>query len=185
MTYFSIRPSLISSLVLLSLLLATLSSASKVVDVNTICAQTRDPSFCSQILNSKHGGANGVDLVSLAQYTIGVARVKATNTVKLINTLIAKSGSDPRAKSHYSACLTHFNNNKGALKHLDNIQHTLKMRDYYGVFQATTVVIVDVEDCIIKDDPNYFDKSNLQQSADNFDRVLDIILTISKYLIRK
>ncbi|CAL0322701.1 unnamed protein product [Lupinus luteus] len=115
-----------------------------------------------------------------------LARVKATNTIKLINTLIANSGSDPRAKSHYSACLTHFNNNnKGVLKHLDNIQHTLKMRDYYGVFQATTVFIVDVEDCIIKDDPTYFDKSNLPQSADIFERVLDIILTISKYLIRK
>ncbi|KAE9599806.1 hypothetical protein Lal_00045655 [Lupinus albus] len=182
MTYFSIRPSLISSLVLVSILLATPSSASKFVDVNVLCAQTRDPSFCSRILNSKPGGAKGADLVSLAQYTIGVARAKGTDTVKLINKLISTSGSDPKAKAHYSYCSRHFNNYNGALKHINDIQVVLNKRDYYGVFKAATTVITDIYGCISGDYP---DRSNLPQSANIFERVVDIILTISKFLIQK
>ncbi|CAL0322705.1 unnamed protein product [Lupinus luteus] len=184
MPYFSIRTSLISSIVLLSLLLARPSSATKVVQVNIICAQTRDPSFCSDILNSKPGGAKGVDLVSLAQYTIGVARFNATKTVELLNMLVARKGSDPRAKSHYSTCLTHFDKYRGALKHLYYVQQVLRNGDYFSLLKAATLLIVDVEDCITGDDYGYFDMSILPQYADVFEKVADIILTVSKFLIR-
>ncbi|KAF1896136.1 hypothetical protein Lal_00042903 [Lupinus albus] len=74
MAYFSITPSLISSLL-------HLLSASKVVDVTVICAQARYPKLCSSVLNSKSGEAKGAYLVSLAQYIINVARVNSTNKV--------------------------------------------------------------------------------------------------------
>ncbi|OIW03146.1 hypothetical protein TanjilG_11783 [Lupinus angustifolius] len=185
MAYFSIRPCLIFSLVILSLLLATPSFASKVVDVNVICAQTRDPSFCSEVLNSKPGGAKGADLISLAQHSIGVARVKATKTVNLINTLIATNANDPRAKAHYSTCLTYFDKYRGALKLLYYVNQVLRMQDYFGLLKAATLVISNVEGCITGDDPTYFDSSDLPRSADNFEKVIDVILTIAKFLINK
>ncbi|KAE9599802.1 putative pectinesterase inhibitor domain-containing protein [Lupinus albus] len=100
MAHFSIIPSIISSLVLLFLLFAAPSSASKVVDVEAICAQAPDPKFCSSVLNSKLGGAKGADILSHAQYTINVHRVKATNTNNLVSVLIANSGNNPKAKAH-------------------------------------------------------------------------------------
>ncbi|CAL0313691.1 unnamed protein product [Lupinus luteus] len=159
MTYFSITLSLISSLVTLFLLFAAASFASKVVDVQVICAQARDPKLCSSVLNSKPGGAKGVDLVTLSQYTINVARVKATKTVTLINSLIAKS-----------------------------VQELLKKDDYFGVGTTASAITTDVDDCITGEDPEdppYPDKSNLPQYADVVQKVVDIILIISKYLIHK
>ncbi|OIW03147.1 hypothetical protein TanjilG_11784 [Lupinus angustifolius] len=184
MTYFSITP----SLALLFLLYATLSSASKVVDVKDICAKARDPKLCSSVLNSRPVGARGANLITLAQYTINVARVKATNTVKLINILIAKSGSDHKAKNHYKTCLTHFNKDEGALNDIDYVEELLKKGDYFGVGTAASAVITDVDDCITGEDPEdppYPDKSNLPQYADVVQKVVNILLIISKYLIQK
>ncbi|KAE9597415.1 hypothetical protein Lal_00029993 [Lupinus albus] len=188
MAYFSITPSLIFPLVLLLLLFATPSSPSKVVDVTVICAQARDPKLCSSVLNSKPGGVKGADLVSLAQYTINVARVNATNTVKLINVLIAKSGNDLKAKAHYKTCLTHFDKDEGALGDIDYVQELLKKGDYIGVGTTASAIITDVDDCLTGEDPEdppYPDKSNLPKYADVIQKVVDIILIISKYLTQK
>ncbi|CAL0313693.1 unnamed protein product [Lupinus luteus] len=164
------------------------SRASKVVDVQVICAQARDPKLCSSVLNSKPGGAKGVDLVTLAQYTINVARVKATKTVTLVNSLIVKSGGHPKAKSHYQTCLTHFNKDEGALSDINYVQELLKKGDYFGVGTAASAVITNIDDCITGEDPEdppYPDKSNLPQYADVVQKVVDIILIISNYLIQK
>ncbi|OIV90428.1 hypothetical protein TanjilG_11782 [Lupinus angustifolius] len=188
MSYLSIRPSLFFSLVLLSLLLATPSSTSKVVDVKVICTRSQDSSFCSKILNSKPGGANSADLISLVQYTIDVARVDATDTLNLINTLIAKSGSDQKAKDHYTKCWTHFNKDEGALSDIDRVQDLLKKEDYIGVNTAASAIITNINDYIVGEDPEdppYTDKSNLPQFVDVVKKVADIILVISKYLIKK
>ncbi|OIW20163.1 hypothetical protein TanjilG_02965 [Lupinus angustifolius] len=188
MAYFSITPSVLSSLVLLFFLFVASSSASKVVDVKVICAQVQDPKLCLSVLNSKPGGAKGADLVTLAQYTINVARVKATNTVNLINILIAKSGSDPKAKEHYKICLTHFNKDEGALNDIDYVQELLKKGDYFGVGTAASAVLTDVDDCLTGEDPEdppYPDKSNLPQYADVVQKIVEILLIISKYLTEK
>ncbi|KAE9597417.1 hypothetical protein Lal_00029892 [Lupinus albus] len=185
MAYFSITPSLISSLVLLLLLFAAQSSVSKVVDVTVLCAQAQDPKFCSSVLNSKPGGAKDADLVSLAQYTVNVARVNSTNTINLINALIAKGDSDPKAKAHYKKCLTHFNKDEGALSDIDRVQELLKKEDYFGVSTAASAVITDVDNCITGEDPEdppYPDKSNLPQYADVVKKTVGILLIISKYL---
>jgi len=41
-----------------------------IVEVNVICKKASNPSYCLNLLNSKPGGAKGVDLVHLAYYTI-------------------------------------------------------------------------------------------------------------------
>ncbi|XP_019430492.1 PREDICTED: uncharacterized protein LOC109337868 [Lupinus angustifolius] len=153
MAYFSITPSLISSLVLFFLLFVAPSSASNFVDVKVICAQARDPILCSSVLNSKVVGAKGAYLITFSQYTINVARVKATNTVNLINIMIAKSGSDPKAKEHYKICLTHFNKDEGAPNDIDYIEELLKKGDYFGVGTTASAIITDVDDCIIGEGP--------------------------------
>ncbi|KAK7290996.1 hypothetical protein RIF29_05825 [Crotalaria pallida] len=188
MAYFSLRSSLISFLVLtISLTFAASSHASNnaVMDVNIICKQTQNPSLCSNILNSKPGGAKGADLITLAQYTIDIVRGNLTNTISLIKTLIAQSGKDPKAKAHYEECLVHFGEEEGALGDINQTQELLKKGDYVGVNSAASAVISDVEDCISgedPDDPAYPDKSKLPQYADVVSKVADIILVISKYL---
>ncbi|KAL5080623.1 hypothetical protein RYX36_009044, partial [Vicia faba] len=77
----------------------------KIVPVNMICERVKNPSFCSNLLYSK----SGADLITLAQYTIDVVRANMTNTVNLINTLIASSHS-LNALSHYKLCLKVFVN---------------------------------------------------------------------------
>ncbi|KAJ1397029.1 Invertase/pectin methylesterase inhibitor domain superfamily [Sesbania bispinosa] len=67
-----------SPIVLVFLLFVASSSyARRVVEVNAICRQTQNPSFCSSLLNSNPGGT---ELISLAQYTIGVVRANVTTT---------------------------------------------------------------------------------------------------------
>jgi pectinesterase inhibitor-like protein len=99
----------------------------KVVDVDIICKNVTDnPSFCFTLLKSKHGA----DLVTLAQYTIDVARINLTNTVDLIKKLISQSGKDLKAKYHYEYCLSLFGI-KGALSRLVDGKQYLKKRDYH------------------------------------------------------
>ncbi|KAK7290999.1 hypothetical protein RIF29_05829 [Crotalaria pallida] len=187
MVSLSIRPSLISSLVLMFLLFAASSNASnKVVDVNAICKPTENPSLCSNILNSKPGGAKGADLVSLALYTVDVARGNITNTINLIKSLIAKSAHNPNAKNHYEMCLLHFDYDEGALAIIDGIKKILKSRDYNSLNIAASAVQTEVSNCIVGDspsDPPYHDSSLLPRYADVVDQVVDIILSISYYLV--
>ncbi|OIW15524.1 hypothetical protein TanjilG_13830 [Lupinus angustifolius] len=188
MSYFSIKPSIISCFVLMFVLFAESSYAAKVVDVNDICKQSQNPSFCLTILNSKPGGVAGADLVTLAQYTIDIVRGNLTNSVTLIQSLIANSGNDATAKSHYEQCLTFFGDKEGALVDIDYTQELLKKGDYFGVNSAASAVIVDVDDCIFGEDPEqppYPDKSDLPKNADFIDKVLEALLIISQLLYQK
>ncbi|KAE9597413.1 putative pectinesterase inhibitor domain-containing protein [Lupinus albus] len=166
------------------------SSAFKVVDVKVICVEALDPKLCSNVLNSKSGGAKDVDLVTLAQYTIDVARDNITNTINLIKSFIIKSGNDPEANAHYETCLMHFDdeNETCVLSDIDYTQELLKKGRYGGVNIGATAVRIDVGDCIIgvtPDDPPYPDKSNIPQYADVILHVVKIILIISNYLTQK
>jgi pectinesterase inhibitor-like protein len=96
----------LSSVVVVFLLYVSFTYATKIVDVNTICKNTMNPSFCSALLNSNPGASQ--DLVTLAQYTIDVAHTNATNTINLIKKLIAQKGSS-EAHMHYHSCLFFFN----------------------------------------------------------------------------
>jgi pectinesterase inhibitor-like protein len=158
--------------------------AAKVVDVGTICKKVKNPSFCVTLLN-KMPGPNR-DLLSLAQYTIDVARVNVTNTINLINTLIAHSGSNVDARNHYKTCLGHFKEYSGsAIVMVDEIQQYLKVGDYISAGQRAYAVGVDVDSCILGEspsDPPYHDTSLLPKYADIVDQVAEVIFNILNFL---
>ncbi|RHN50644.1 putative pectinesterase inhibitor domain-containing protein [Medicago truncatula] len=86
-----------SSLLLVLLILCVASSNSisaKVVDVDIICKEASNPSYCSNLLNSKPGGAKGVDLVDLARYTIDVLNNNSSDTLNLIHNLVRSAEND-------------------------------------------------------------------------------------------
>ncbi|XP_061369280.1 pectinesterase inhibitor 1-like [Gastrolobium bilobum] len=185
MIYFSVRSCLISFFVLVFLLFV--GSSNKVVEVNAICKQAKNPSFCLSLLNSKPGGATHATLIDLAQYTIGVLRANVTITIKYINLLIAHSGTDRKAINHYKSCLTHFSYNEGALGDVENTQKCLRSGDYNGVNVAASAVMTDVEDCISGEspsNPSYHDPSMLPKYADVVKQIAQIILILSNFLIR-
>ncbi|TKY61493.1 Pectinesterase inhibitor 1 [Spatholobus suberectus] len=170
-----------SSFVLVFLLFGASSYAIPVGEVNDICRQSKNFSFCFTLLNSNPS----TNLVTLTQRTINVARVNVTNTIKLIKLLISQSAGDPNAKNHYTSCLVHFNYNEGALGKVDYAQEMLKNKDYQGMGVAATAIVTYVEDCISGEspsDPPYPDHSMLPKYAYVVELVAEIIVFISKYL---
>jgi len=170
-----------SSFLLVLLLCVTSSYSSKIVEVNVICQKAKNPSFCTNFLNSKPGGAKGADLVTLAQYTIDVLRVNLTNTVKLINTLISKSGKDVKASTHYKNCLKYYFADGGAIFVLGNIQRVLKEGNYNLMSVGANDILHDISDCI--NDPNYHDTSSLPNQghvALQIDQIIQIIAVLLK-----
>ncbi|KAK7391338.1 hypothetical protein VNO78_19753 [Psophocarpus tetragonolobus] len=166
----------LSSLVLVFLLFATTSYAIPAREVSTICKQAKDPSFCSTLLNSNPNA----NLVDLTQYTIDIVRVNVTNTIKLINTLIAQS-TDPKAKNHYKSCLENFGS-EGALGDLDYTQELFKKEDYQGVNLGASSVLDDIEDCVSGDTPSvppFHDLSKLPQYAAITESVISVLLVLS------
>jgi len=169
-----------SSLVVVFLLSCVSSYASKVVDVDTICKNVDNPSFCLTLLKSKHGA----DLVTLAQYTIDVAKIDLTNVINILKKLISQSGSN--AKDHYEYCLSLFGTgNGGARISLVDAQRYLKSGDYYGLRAQASSIISDYSPCITGGTPGvdpYPDKSILSKYAEVVFNVADIMLFISIFL---
>ncbi|MED6148239.1 hypothetical protein PIB30_051225 [Stylosanthes scabra] len=179
-----IKSSLLSSMLLFLFFVQSTNATTKIVEVKIICNQTLNPSFCSKILNSKPGGADGADLTTLANYTIGVVRSNVTNTIRLIKFLIRNS-TDSDAKNHYELCLTHFGYEEGALGKVDYAEKMLKVKDYRGVNVAASGVIAFVEGCVSGDspsDPVFPDHSLLPRFAEYVVHVAEIICVISNYL---
>ncbi|KAE9599803.1 hypothetical protein Lal_00045669 [Lupinus albus] len=184
MAHFSITPSIISSLVLLFLLYAASSSASKVMDVKVIDAQARYPKLCLSVLKSEPGGAKRADLIILAQYPINAAHVKANNTVNQTNMLIPKSDSDHKAKAHYKIFLTHFNKNESALNDINYVQELLNKGNYFRVSITTGNVLTNVDDCLTGENPKgtpYANKFKLPQYPDVLNKLLRIFFVLRKY----
>ncbi|XP_027357186.1 uncharacterized protein LOC113866559 [Abrus precatorius] len=94
------------------------------------------------------------DFYTLTQYTINVACINITNTIKLINVLISQSASNETARNHYKSCLEHFSYGEGALDDLEYSQKLLKKGDYQGVSIVADAIEADVKDCILGRDGN-------------------------------
>nr|KYP56013.1 Pectinesterase inhibitor 1 [Cajanus cajan] len=169
-----------SPFVLVFFLFTTSSYAISPGEINAICKQTRNPSFCVTLLNSKPSA----NFVTLAQYTINVAHDKVIDTINLINSLI-KSADNSETKDHYTLCLVHFSF-EGALGQVLYTQEMLKKGDYEGVNVGASGILTNVDDCILGDspsDPRFPDPSMLPKYADVVDSIADIILSISRYLV--
>jgi len=94
------------SIPIVFLLFVTFSYETKIVDVETICREAADPSFCSSFLKSRPSGVSR-DLVSLDKYSIEYVHANITYTVDLIKKLNAQS-RDINEQDYYRRCLTHF-----------------------------------------------------------------------------
>ncbi|KAK7316022.1 hypothetical protein VNO77_34641 [Canavalia gladiata] len=172
----------VSFLVVSFLLFAAFSYAISVEELNTICRQTTNPSFCFALLNSHHSK----NLISLTQYTIEIARANVTNTIKVINSLITQSKKNAEAQNHYTLCLEHFSSNGGALTLIDYTKQVLKNHDYEGVNVAASAILTNVDNCIYGDspsDPLYKDTSILPHYVATIEVVIQIILVISNKLL--
>ncbi|CAL5191367.1 unnamed protein product [Lathyrus oleraceus] len=171
-----------SSVAIVFLLCVASSYAVKTVDVDTICKGAKNPSFCLTLLNSKAGASQ--DLVSLAQYTIDVTLANTTNTIKLLNKLISKSGGDAEAKYHYHACLVHFD---AIARLLEVTPYFLKMKNYDKVFKDAISVRIHVGSCISGDSPGdphypYHDPSILPKYANMVDQVALVFIAVLQHL---
>ncbi|KAJ1397027.1 Pectinesterase inhibitor domain [Sesbania bispinosa] len=169
------------------LFVASSSYEAKVVEVNVICKETQNPSFCSSLLNSRPCGT-GADLVSLAQYTIDVVRSNVTNSITLIKSLIAQSANDSKASAHYKLCLEFFSSDACALGSVEDTEKRLKEGDYQGVNLGASAVWTSVDSCISGDapspsEPPYPDHSLLPKYASVIEQVVQIILSISILLL--
>ncbi|XP_058768941.1 pectinesterase inhibitor-like [Vicia villosa] len=163
-----------------TILLPICSSTNKVVDVDAICKQTKDPSFCSNLLNSKPGGV-GQDLVSLVQYTLDVALSNTTNTVHLIQVLIAQKGSDVEAQFHYNVCYRRFEN---VIDGIVNARESLKLRDYYNAISSVGHIRLMIDYCLKGSgpgEPPYHGNPMVPKYAD----VVDQVAIIMDFILRK
>ncbi|XP_058746631.1 uncharacterized protein LOC131619561 [Vicia villosa] len=158
--------------------------AVKVVDVNSICKNVVNPPFCLKFLKLKQG----VDLVTLAQYTINVARIKATSIVNLTTTLISQGDIGVVAKAHYEICLEYFGSS-GALRELKYAEEYLKGGDYFSLKEQVRYLINDYANCVStesssRDEP-FDDKTRIPKWAESIKDFAFILISISDFLLKK
>ncbi|KAL2335186.1 hypothetical protein Fmac_016399 [Flemingia macrophylla] len=164
------------SMVLVFFLFVASSHAIPPQQVNDICKQTKNPTFCASLLNSK----TNADLADLTQYTIETALANVTNTINLINSLIAKSGNNGNLASHYKSC---FGNFRKALEDVDFSMVLFEREDYQGVGAAMSRVETDADDCVSGKSPSdYNDPSLLPQYCAVVESVASITIILSKSL---
>ncbi|XP_073222050.1 uncharacterized protein [Cicer arietinum] len=171
----------LSFLLLVFLVCVTSTYAVKVVDIDTICKNVKNHSFCSNLLNSKPGAKE--DLVSLTQYTIDVLHDNITNTVNLINKLIVQSAGNFNLTYHYQSCLSVFGiKNGGALQLIEEVKKLFKTRNYTAVITYLNDISFDALACLVTNSPS--DTSVLSKYVDDVKQVTDIVRIILSYLMQ-
>ncbi|XP_045791813.1 uncharacterized protein LOC123886549 [Trifolium pratense] len=166
------------------ILCVTSCYAVKVVNVDAICKNVTDYTFCSNLLNAKPGTSR--DLVSLTQYTIDALRVNVTNTVKLLDNLIAHSGSNFNLTYHYNMCSELFGIQKGALHTFEDVDKLFKTGDYESVVESMKTIQFDAFICLSGEspsDPPYEDTSVLPKYVNVVNLVAEIIIRMLSYVI--
>nr|KYP48225.1 hypothetical protein KK1_030109 [Cajanus cajan] len=143
----------------------------KVVDVKTICAKTKNPSFCSKLLNSMPGGVSGADFNSIMKYTFDVMHGNVTNTIELINKLIAKGNLDVSTKFHLEFCLGSFISAKNDVEYTREFFYS---KDYGSVGFALDDTTHLSKACLAFP-PRYKDSSLLPKYVEVLEQVIQII----------
>lgn len=171
--------------VVVFLVCVTSCYSAKFVDVDTICKNATNPSFCSNLLNSKPSGSG--DLVNLAQYTIGVIHSNVTNIIEEINTLIKQNVGNFAAEVHYKGCAANFEKKTGALGAVDAAEDYLNKGEYSFVQDLISFVQVQMFVCVqgnTPSDPPFVDTSLLPKHVDVAKQVTEIFVSILSYLIK-
>ncbi|KAL5080627.1 hypothetical protein RYX36_009048 [Vicia faba] len=167
-------------LVILVLCVAS-SNSTKVVEVNDICKESFQESFCSKLLKSRPGGAKGVDLVNLAQYTIDVVRANLTNTLTLLHKLIPES-STVKAKKHYDTCLLDLGPvGTSASVHLNDADSSFKRGDYKNMAASTALLVQNILHCR-NDRKDYYYYYDYGSDKALFTNYVEVVLQTSKIL---
>jgi pectinesterase inhibitor-like protein len=164
------------------LYVASSYARTNIVDVQAICKQAQDPSFCFTFLKSRPGGP-GKDLGDLESYTLGVLRTNVSNTITLITKLITQSGSDLNKQNHYKICLDYFGDEEGALGFVKRAQQDLENSDYISVNLNAAGVIDFVDDCLSGDNIPIKDTSSLPKNASVVKNIAEIIEIIANMLM--
>ncbi|TXG71453.1 hypothetical protein EZV62_000032 [Acer yangbiense] len=123
------------------LLFITPSNASSKI-VNDICAKTRFPSICLEILESTPGAA-AADVKGLGKITLDLARSSASKTLGQINSLIPKT-IDPKLKEIYKTCSEHYDN---AIGSFNNAETDLNNSNYFSMNSQASAAMTEAGDC--------------------------------------
>ncbi|XP_058776348.1 uncharacterized protein LOC131650661 [Vicia villosa] len=136
-------------LVLLLVYVSSSNSISKeVVEIDVICQKASNPSYCSNILNSKPGGAKCVSLVDLADYIIDALIDNSTNTNMLISRLIDQIGNNDTEINYYSKCKSNFIRVDGVIYKLIYASRDLTDMQYPAMVKGIDIVMEYVLECI-------------------------------------
>jgi len=167
--------------VFLILFVASSSSISaKVVEVNVINKEASKPSNCSYLLNSKPGGANGVDLIHLAEYILDVLDHNMTDTYKLIIQL--QSGDNPTIINYYDCCSLDFFNVDTATIRLVDAKLDFQVKHYQAMAKDTA----DVMKCLLECSNSLKENETsplLAKYVDHLQQGVQVLQIITKYLI--
>lgn len=172
-----------SSLVFLLFLFVASSYAIQGAELDAICKQSKNPTFCFNLLNSIPGGATDANLVDLVQYALDVTRVNLTTTTKLIKRLIRRNPNDIEARDHYTLCLNRIH--QGAFDAVKSTEAILKSREFYILNSIACGIRTQIDLCIDGESPSdtpYNDTSLLPAYASVISEVVEIIVIISNLL---
>lgn len=152
--------------------------SAKVTDdmVKNICSRTPNSSFCLDVLESDLRVPES--LLGLAQFTIDLAHTNATETMKLIQSLI-KQTKNPQLKQRYTLCSQNYDI---AIGDLDQAKTDLSSRDYGGANVETTGVLNEIRDCEGRFEGAPADPSRLPKRNKDLENICSIILVISNIM---
>ncbi|KAI9195419.1 hypothetical protein LWI28_015547 [Acer negundo] len=157
------------------LLFITPSNASSKI-INDICAKTKVPSSCIELLESTPGAAT-TNLKGLGQITLDLAHSSAVKTFGQINSLIPKT-TDPKLKEIYKTCSEQYNDAIGDLK---DAETKFNQGDYFSMNTKASAAMTEAGDCSDETAKLAIDPS-VKKGNVEFDHICSIILAISNNL---
>ncbi|XP_058776343.1 uncharacterized protein LOC131650654 [Vicia villosa] len=172
---------------LLSLLLLCVASSNsisnKVVEVDVICKEASNPSYCSNLLNSKPGGAKDASLVDFADYMIDGLIDNSTNTDMLISILIDKIGDNYTEINYYYRCKVNILSVDGIIARLVIAEKDLTLKHYPAMIKGIRDVMDKILQC--RDSLRQHKTSPLvAQNVDVLQQSGQVLQIISKYINR-
>ncbi|XP_050944049.1 pectinesterase inhibitor-like [Cucumis melo] len=161
---------------LFGVLLFTIISnvASSIDNVSTICPNTSNPPYCSNVLKS----AGTTDLKGLVIYTLNLANTNARKSLTLANSL-ENTTTNPQLKQRYSSCAESYNKIVG---HIENAQKDLAVGDFNAVNIVTYDAMTEIDNCQGEFGQPPKDTSLLLKNGKTLNDICSIILVTSNLL---
>lgn len=111
-------------------------------EINTICSQSENLSFCFNFFKTNHG-LKTLDILGVAKSLINYASQDALKTQKQFKSL-EQGASDLRTKRIYSSCVGNFQN---AVSDFDDALKALAAQDNPGVNINVSAAITEADTC--------------------------------------